>query len=119
MNHTDMDYFDDGMAIRISGWIDELFGRNPEMVDQRVEMKLNQMRVHHFWGEHNAGLDCAEDAMRISREANRPDLELEALDMHGSIQSQRYGGMGNMPQFDDFSERRDELVRILNEAKRS
>ena len=119
MNHTDIDYFDDSMAISISIWIDELFGRNPEMVEQKVEMRLKQMRMHHFWGEHNAGLDRAEEAMRIAREANRPDLELEAMEMHGSSQSQRYGGIENMPQFHDFSSRRDELRKILDDANRS
>ena len=61
------------------------------MIDQMVAMKLMVMRVNHYWGGHNEGLDAAEEAMRIAREANRPDLELEALEMHGSIQSQRYG----------------------------
>jgi len=67
------------------------------------------MRVHHYWGEHNPGLDRAEEAMRIAREANRPDLELEALEMHGSIQSQRYGGIKNMPQYEDFRNYRKEI----------
>ena len=119
MNHTDMDYFDDEMATQIRGWIDDLFERNPNMIEQRVEMKLMVMRVNHYWGGHNEGLDAAEEAMRIAREANRPDLELEALEMHGSIQSQRYGGIQNMPQYDDFSRRRDELRKFLEDANRS
>ncbi len=96
--HADLDYFDDEMATQIRGWIDELFERNPNMIEQRVEMKLMLMRVNHYWGGHNEGLDAAEEAMRIAREADRPDLELEALEMHGSIQTQRYGGIQNMPQ---------------------
>ena len=119
MNHTDMDYFDDEMATKIRGWIDELFERNPNMIEQRVEMKLMLMRVNHYWGGHNEGLDAAEEAMRIAREANRPDLELEALEMHGSIQSQRYGGIQNMPQYDDFSDYKNEVIQRIEEADKS
>jgi len=66
-------------------------------------MKLMIMRANHYWGGHNEGLDRFEEALRIAREADRPDLELEVLEMHGSIQSQRYGGIENMPQFEDYS----------------
>ena len=117
MNHTDMDYFDDEMATQIRGWIDELFERNPNMTEQRVEMNLMIMRVNHYWGGHNEGFDRFEEALGIAKEAGRPDLELEVLEMHGSIQSQRYGGIQNMPQYDDFSKRRDELRKILEDNK--
>ena len=119
VNHTDMDYFDDEMATQIRGWIDELFERNPNMIDQRVAMKLMVMKVNHYWGGHNEGLDAAEEAMRIAREADRPDLELEALEMHGSIQSQRYGGIQNMPQYDDFVSLRGELIGKLDDKNKS
>ena len=119
MSHTDIDYFDDEMAFRIREWIVELFKRNPGMTEQRVEMELMIMRVNHYWGGHNEGQDRFEEALRIANEADRPDLELEALEMHGSIQSQRYGGIHNMPQFDDFTRRRDELRKILEDTNRS
>ena len=35
MNHTDIDYFDDEMATKIRGWIEDLFERNPNMTEQR------------------------------------------------------------------------------------
>ncbi len=57
--------------------------------------------------------------MRIAREADRPDLELEALEMHGSIQTQRYGGIQNMPQYDDFSNYRAEILQRIEESKKS
>ena len=79
------------------------------MTEQRVEMELMIMRVNHYWGGHNEGLDRFEEALRIANEADRPDLELEALEMHGSIQSQRYGGIQNMPQYDDFCRLRSEI----------
>ena len=116
MSHTDIDYYDDQMAIRISGWIEELFQRNPGMTDQRVEMRLMEMSSLHFWGQHDDALGAAEDAMRIAREAGRPDLELEALESHGGIQAQRYGGIENMPQFDDFSRYRKEIEARLAES---
>ena len=117
MNHTDMDYFDDEMATQIRGWIDELFERNPNMIDQRIEMKLMIMRANHYWGGHNEGLDRFEEALRIAREADRPDLELEALEMHGSIQSQRYGGIQNMPQFEEFSKYQEKVKQKLEQSE--
>jgi hypothetical protein len=119
MNHTDMDYFDDEMATQIRGWIDELFERNPNMTEQRVEMNLMIMRVNHYWGGHNEGFDRFEEALGIAKEAGRPDLELEVLEMHGSIQSQRYGGIQNMPQYDDFSNYKNEVIQRIEEADKS
>ncbi len=113
MNHTDIDYFDDEMAAKIRGWIEDLFERNPNMTEQRVEMKLMVMRSNHYWGGHDEGLDAAEEAMRIAREAGRPDLELYALEMHGSIQSQRYGGIKNMPQYAEFAKYKSEVTDRL------
>ncbi len=88
------------------------------MTEQRVEMSLMIMRANHYWGGHNEGLDRFEEALRIARESCRPDLELEVLEMHGSIQSQRYGGIQKMPQFTDFTKRKEELEEILNQNNR-
>ena len=119
MAHTDMDYFDDEMATKIRGWIDELFQRNPNMTEQRVEMKLMVMQANHFWGGHSEALDRFEEALRIAQEADRPDLELEALEMHGSIQSQRYGGIQNIPQYDEFSRHKAEILARMDDNKSS
>ena len=89
------------------------------MTEQRVEMKLMIMRANHYWGGHNEALDRFEEALRIAREADRPDLELEVLEMHGSIQSQRYGGIQNMPQYDDFSKYKTEVLQRIEEANKS
>ena len=118
MAHTDVDYYDDEMATRLSGWIYELFERNPGMTEQRVRMKMMEMSVMHYWGLHDDALGNAEDAMRIAREAERPDLELEALENHYSIQSSRYGGREKVPQRDDIeSYRKDILQRLDNQRK--
>ena len=109
MAHTDIDYFDDEMAVTLSEWIDDLFDRNPEMIEQRVAMKLMVMNLNTASGDYEGSLNAAEEAMGIAREADRPDLELEALEMHGSIQSQRYGGIENMPQYNDFCRLRSEI----------
>jgi hypothetical protein len=101
-SHTDIDYYDDEMAIKINSWIYELFQRHPGMTEQRVEKKIMEFGSHHFWGQHDDAIEAAEEAMRIAREGDRPDLELEALERHGSIQSQRYGGIQNMPQYEDY-----------------
>ena len=119
MAHTDIDYFDDEMAVQLSEWITELFDRNPELIEQRVEMKLMVMKLNTALGDHDGSLNAAEEAMHLAREADRPDLELEALEMHGSIQSQRYGGIQNMPQYDDFVSLRSELIGKLDDANKS
>ncbi len=117
MSHTDIDYYDDEMAIQISSWIYELFERHPEMTEQRVEMKMMEFSTHHYWGQHDDAIETAEEAMRIAREGDRPDLELEALERHGSAQSQRYGGIQNIPQYEDYSRYRKELEeRVKDEG---
>ena len=117
MAHTDVDYYDDEMAIRIRQWISELFDRNPGMVEQRVQMELMMMTSMHYWGFHNAGTDSAEEAMRIAREAGRLDLEFEALDSFESIQSQRYGGIRNMPGYEAHSKYRDDLMKRIEQSE--
>jgi hypothetical protein len=74
------------------------------------------MSLLHFHGAHNEGLEAAEKAMKIARDANRPDLELHALEMHGSIQSQRCGGIENMPQYEDFSNYKKEIEGRIEDS---
>ena len=113
-NHTDVDYYDDEMAFEIKGWIEGLFSRNPELVEERIKIKLDEMRVCHYQGDHNGGIDAAEDAIQLAKDAERPELEIEALDAHMSIQHSRYGGR-NYPEIEKLTERREELRRITGE----
>ena len=114
--HTDHDYFDVEMAEKIEMWIENLFESHPVMVEQKVEFCLEKMSLLHFHGAHNEGLEAAEKAMKIARDANRPDLELHALEMHGSIQSQRCGGIENMPQYEDFSNYKKEIEGRIEDS---
>ena len=113
-NHTDVDYYEDEMAVKIKHWIEGLFARNPELVDKRVEIKLDEMRVCHYQGLHNEGIDAAEEAIRLAKEANRPDLELEAIDAHMSIQHSRYGGRDYSGK-EKLGERKKELRSMTDE----
>ena len=117
MAHTDMDYYDDEMACKLSEWIYELFDRNPGMIEQRVQMKLMEMSSMHYWGLHEDAIGSAEDAMRIAREAERPDLELEALESHLSVQSSRYGGRHNIPQQKDIERYLREILKRLEKSR--
>ena len=90
--HTDHDYFDEEMAGKIRERIDALLDRNPGMIGRRIEIMKDDMLIDVFW---SGGYDVsiAEEAMRLAREAGRPDLELEALGQHVSIQVTRHGGV--------------------------
>lgn len=92
ISHTDRDYYDEEMAIKILQWIDNLFERNPNMIEQKINMSIMRMTLLHYWGDHNRAIDILEDAKKIAQEADRDDLELEILENHYSIQHQRYGG---------------------------
>ncbi len=89
--HTDHDYFDEEMVGKIRERIDALLDRNPGMIGRRIEIMKDDMLIDVFW---SGGYDVsiAEEAMRLAREAGRPDLELGALDQHVSIQVTRHGG---------------------------
>ena len=116
ISHTDIDYYDEEMAIKILQWIDNLFQRNPEMIEQKVSINLMRMQSLHYWGGHDEAIDAVEGALRIAKEANRPDLELKALEMHGSIQSQRYGGIQNMPKYHDFCRYKKEVEARIQDS---
>ena len=115
MAHTDVDYYDDEMASRLNQWICDLFDRNPGMIEQRVRMKLLEKDVMHYWGLHDDAIRNSEDAMRIAKEAGRPDLELEALDSHEGSQIGRYGGSQNVPQKEDIERYREDILERLEE----
>ena len=113
-SHTDRDYYDEEMAIKILQWINALFKRNPEMVEQRIETVLMRMTILHYWGGHNEALDAVEQGINIARKSKRLDLELKVLEEHGSIQSQRYGGLEKMPNYENYIERFNFLMKEID-----
>ena len=115
MSHIDIEYYDEEMAVMILQWIENLFERNPNMIEQKVSLNLMRMESLHYWGGHDEALDIAEEAMKIAREANRMDLELEVMENHLSIQGQRYGGIENMPQYDEAIIYRELLIKKLGD----
>ena len=107
-SHTDIDYYDEEMATKILQWIDNLFERNPEMIEQKVSINLMRMTSLHYWGGHNEAINIFEEAIKIVKKAEREDLELEILENYFTIQHQRYGGQ-NFPDASDFLKRMDVL----------
>jgi hypothetical protein len=114
-SHTDVDYFDEKMAETIESWIENLFERHPEMSAQRVEFCLDKMTLLHFYGAHNEAIDFAEKAIRIAKDVNRFDLELEVIDAHLSIQRRRYGGAEHIPDYVLLKERRQEIEDLIQQ----
>ena len=115
ISHTDIDYYDEEMATKILQWIENLFQRNPEMIEQKVSINLMRMQSLHYWGGHNEALEIAEITMKIAKEAGRKDLELKALDSHVSIERQRYGGIKNILQHDELAKYRKSLINELGD----
>jgi len=111
ISHTDIDYYDEEMTIKILQWIENLFERNPNMIEQKVSLNIMRMNSLHYWGGHNEALEIVEDTIKMAREVERVDLELEILYSHRSSQIQRYGGVENIPQSRDLENRIKELEK--------
>ena len=102
------------MATKILQWIDNLFERNPEMIEQKVSINLMRMTSLHYWGGHNEALDLFEETTNIARREKREDLEIEILNHHISMQKQRYGGIENVPKYQNLDNRIKELESRIN-----
>ena len=89
--HTDRDYFDGETAGMIRGRIDSLLGRNPALLEERIELAMDEMAVEA--SQSGGGFDASitEEAMELARGAGRPDLELRVLERHIGIQVARIG----------------------------
>ena len=90
--HTDHDYFDQEMAGKIRERIDALLDRNPELIDKRVQIMLEDCSIEAYWSGGGHDVTIIEEAMQLARDAQRPDREYAALRRHCSIQVQRFGG---------------------------
>ena len=91
IEYTDHEYFEEEKAPLVRERIDALLDRNPELIDQRVQIMMEDCSIeaYHSGGGHDVSV--IEDAMRLAQDANRPDLELEAFEHHVSIQVGRFG----------------------------
>jgi len=105
--HTDLDYFDQEMVVKIRERIDALLDRNPELIDKRVQIMLEDCSIEAYWSGGGHDVTIIEEAMQLARDAQRPDLELEAFEHHCSIQVQRYGG--SYWETEGLRDRREEL----------
>ena len=90
--HTDHDYFDQEMVVKIRERIDALLDRNPELIDKRVQIMLEDCSIEAYWSGGGHDVTIIEEAMQLARDAQRPDLELAALEHHIGTQVARYGG---------------------------
>jgi len=105
--HTDHDYFDQEMAGKIRERIDTLLDRNPELIDKRVQIMLEDCSIEAYWSGGGHDVTIIEGAMQLACDAQRPDLELEAFEHHIGIQVARYGG--SYRETEGLSDRLEEL----------
>ena len=105
--HTDLDYFDQEMVVKIRERIDALLDRNPELIDKRVQIMLEDCSIEAYWSGGGHDVTIIEEAMQLARDAQRPDLELAALEHHIGIQVARYGG--SYRETEGLSDRLEEL----------
>jgi len=89
--HTDLDYFDQEMVGKIRERIDALLDRNPELIDKRIQIMMEDCSIENYHSGGGHDVTIIEEAMQLARDAQRPDLELAALEHHIGIQVARYG----------------------------
>ena len=89
-SHSDHEYYDDKVMEKIGRLLDEMFKRNNQLLDEKIIMCVKLMIISAYWDGYDPSI--AEEALELVRENNRIDLEIEILENHCSIQTQRYGG---------------------------
>ncbi len=91
MEYTDHEYFDEEKVPLIRERIDALLDRNPELIDKRVQIMMEDCSIENYHSGGGHDVTIIEEAMQLARDAQRPDLELAALEHHIGIQVARYG----------------------------
>ena len=92
IEYTDHEYFDEEKVPLIRERIDALLDRNPELIDKRVQIMMEDCSIENYHSGGGHDVTIIEEAMQLARDAQRPDLELAVFEHHISIQVQRYGG---------------------------
>lgn len=89
--YTDHEYFDYEMASLFSQELEQLFGRNHSLLDNKIQKICEECSIdaYHSGGGHDVAM--VEAGFRLAQDANRPDLELELLEHHVGLQVARYG----------------------------
>jgi len=79
------------MVVKIRERIDALLDRNPELIDKRVQIMMEDCSIENYHSGGGHDVTIIEEAMQLARDAQRPDLELAALEHHIGIQVARFG----------------------------
>ena len=91
IEYTDHEYFDEEKVPLIRERIDALLDRNPELIDKRVQIMMEDCSIENYHSGGGHDVTIIEEAMQLARDAQRPDLELAALEHHIGIQVARFG----------------------------
>jgi len=91
IEYTDHEYFDEEKVPLIREKIDALLDRNPELIDKRVQIMMEDCSIENYHSGGGHDVTIIEEAMQLARDAQRPDLELAALEHHIGIQVARFG----------------------------
>ncbi len=105
--HTDHEYFDEETAGTLHDYLEALFARCPELVEERISLLLDEMSICGYWGSYDEQL--MQRGVELAQNANRPDLELMVLERHRSSLQSLSKGYG----FD--SESLDERIAELKQ----
>ena len=90
--YTDIEYYDDEMAILFAEQLELLYERNPQLISRKIEFILEKCRLEGYFSGGGYDVKAIEDAIKIAQDNDRPDLELEIIQTHASNQVNRYGG---------------------------
>ena len=117
--YTDIEYYDDEMAILFAEQLELLYERNPKLVHRKIRLMLDQARSEGYHSGGGYDVKIIEDAIKIAQDNNRPDLELDIIQEHAGNQVGRYGGIYWETEglSEKISELRDKIF-IWREEKR-
>ena len=105
--HTDHEYFDEDMASGLYKLLEALFERNPELVEERLEMLQDEMMIARYWSTIDP--KDVEKGIKIAQDAGRADLELKFLVDYRDL---AFSGTLAKPS-DSLTERINELQELM------
>ena len=91
LSYTDHEYFDYEMASLFSLELDHLFERNRSLLGEKIQKICEECSIEAFHSGGGHDVAMVEAGFELAQDADRPDLELELLEHHVSLQVARYG----------------------------
>ena len=111
--HTDVEYFDEETAGILHDYLEALYTRHQGLlVAEKIDLLLDSLQIGAYWGHYDDSL--VEQAVELTQDAERPDLELKVLENHRS--NKQTLSKGYVFDSGNLDQRIQELINMLRSS---